>query len=479
MSDILKRSISEHADALERKEYSSVELTGAFLERIERENSEINAYVTVAHESALNCARESDERRARGEARGALDGIPYAAKDNIAVRGLRLSCASGMLENYISPYDASVISALRDAGAVLLGKTNLDEFAMGTGTESSHFGRVKNPLDTSRVSGGSSGGSAAAVAADLCSFALGSDTGGSVRQPAAFCGIIGLRPTYSALSRMGLVGFAPSLDTIGIMSRTVGDCATVLRATAKRDPLDSTSAQFPTESLNGALPADIRGKRIALIREIMELDISEGQRIAHSRAADALRELGAEVIEVSVPSLHGAFASYYAISSAEASSNLARFDGVRYGKRAEDAESLEEMYVKSRSLGFGNEVKRRITFGALILSGDYKKDIYENALRMRARINAELAKAFSASDVLMLPTSSGYAYKAGDLKDELFDAHLKDDVFCALSSLSGLPSISLPCSTVRKLPLGIQLIGRAFEEKTLFDVAAHLQCALN
>ena len=479
MSDILKRSISEHADALARKEYSSVELTGAFLERIERENSELNAYITVARESALASARESDDRRARGETRGALDGIPYAAKDNIAVRGLRLSCASRMLENYVSPYDASVISSLREAGAVLLGKTNLDEFAMGTGTESSHFGRVKNPLDTSRVSGGSSGGSAAAVAADLCSFALGSDTGGSVRQPAAFCGIIGLRPTYSALSRMGLVGFAPSLDTIGIMSRTVGDCATVLRAIAKRDPLDSTSAQFPTESLDGALPANIRGKRIALIREIMELDISEGQRIAHSRAADALRELGAEVLEVSVPGLRAAYATYYAISSAEVSSNLARFDGVRYGMRTEGIESLEKMYVKSRSLGFGDEVKRRITFGAVILSGEYKKDIYENALRMRARINAELAKAFSVADVLMLPTSSGYAYKAGELKNGLFDAHTKDDLLCALSSLSGLPSISLPCSTVRKLPLGIQLIGRAFEEKTLFDVAAHLQCALN
>lgn len=479
MSDILKRSIAEHADALARKEYSSVELTDAFLEKIECENGEINAYITVAHESALESARESDERRARGEERGILDGIPYAAKDNIAVRGLRLSCASRMLENYISPYDASVVSTLRDAGAVLLGKTNLDEFAMGTGTESSYFGRAKNPLDTDRVSGGSSGGSAAAVAADLCSFALGSDTGGSVRQPAAFCGIIGLRPTYSALSRMGLVGFAPSLDTIGIMSRNVGDCATVLRATAKRDVLDSTSAQFPTESLDGALPADIRGKKIAMIREVMELDISEGQRIAHSHAADALRELGAEVLEVSIPSLRASYAVYYAISSAEASSNLARFDGVRYGMRIEGAESLEEMYVKCRSLGFGDEVKRRMTFGALILGGDYKKDIYENALRMKARINSELADAFSKVDILMLPTSSGYAYKAGNLKDGLFDAHAKDDLLCTLSSLSGLPSISLPCSTVRKLPLGIQLVGRAFEEKTLFDVAAHLQCALN
>ena len=479
MSEILKRSISEHADSLAKGEYSSLELTRAFLERIDSTNPELNAYITVAHESALKEARESDERRARGDARGTLDGIPYAAKDNIAVRGLRLSCASRMLENYISPYDASVVSILRDAGAVLLGKTNLDEFAMGTGTESSYFGRAKNPLDTDRVSGGSSGGSAAAVAADLCSFALGSDTGGSVRQPAAFCGIIGLRPTYSALSRMGLVGFAPSLDTIGIMSRTVDDCATVLRATAKRDALDSTSAQFPTESLDGTLPRDLRGKRIALVREVMELDISEGQRIAHSRAADVLRELGAEVSEVSIPSLPASYAVYYAISSAEASSNLARFDGVRYGMRTEGIESLEELYVKSRSLGFGEEVKRRMTFGALILGGDYKKDIYENALRMRARINSELADAFSKVDLLMLPTSSGYAYRAGDLKDGLFDAHAKDDLLCTLSSLSGLPSISLPCSTVRKLPLGIQLVGRAFEEKTLFDVAAHLQCALN
>jgi aspartyl-tRNA(Asn)/glutamyl-tRNA(Gln) amidotransferase subunit A len=278
---------------------------------------------------------------------------------------------------------------------------------------------------------------------------------------------------------MGLVGFAPSLDTIGIMSRTVDDCSTVLRATAKRDALDSTSAQFPTESLDGTLPRDLRGKRIALVREVMELDISEGQRIAHSRAADVLRELGAEVSEVSIPSLPASYAVYYAISSAEASSNLARFDGVRYGMRAEGAESLEELYVKSRSLGFGEEVKRRMTFGALILGGDYKKDIYENALRMRARINSELADAFSKVDLLMLPTSSGYAYRAGDLKDGLFDAHAKDDLLCTLSSLSGLPSISLPCSTVRKLPLGIQLVGRAFEEKTLFDVAAHLQCALN
>ncbi|MBE6593035.1 MAG: Asp-tRNA(Asn)/Glu-tRNA(Gln) amidotransferase subunit GatA [Ruminococcaceae bacterium] len=362
--DILNRTLLEHAKALETREYSSRELTEAYLGQIEEKNKDINAFVTVCAERAIAEAECSDARRRAGQARSLLDGIPCAAKDNISVAGLRLTCGSKMLKDHSAVYDATVIARLSECGAVLLGKTNMDEFAMGTGTESSCFGRTKNPLSYDRVAGGSSGGSAAAVAAQMAAFALGSDTGGSVRQPAAFCGVVGMRPTYSALSRYGLVGFAPSLDTVGILTRDVADCRTVLENIAFCDPLDSTSHGLPQMSAEARLTS-FKNKKIAIVKELCELDISADVRAAFEKKAEYAKELGADIVELSIPSVKSAYAAYYTISSAEASSNLSRFDGVRYGYRAKDADTLDEMYTKSRSEGFGGEVKRRILFGAL------------------------------------------------------------------------------------------------------------------
>ena len=476
MKDITLRSLSEHISALEKKEYSSRELTLAYLDKIDAER-DINAYITVCAENALASADMADRRIRSGERLSELDGIPYAAKDNIAVRGLRLTCGSKMLENYISTYDATVISTLNAKGAVLLGKTNLDEFAMGTGTESSYFGRTKNPLDSQRVAGGSSGGSAAAVAAHLAAFALGSDTGGSVRQPAAFCGVVGLRPTYSALSRYGLVGFSPSLDTVGILTSDVRDCATVLKSIASKDAKDATSMSAPENYGFASLlqKEGLVGKKIAILQNVNELSLSPEVLNAMGQAHTVLRELGAEVSELSTPSFNCSYASYYAISSAEASSNLSRFDGVRYGYRSENAQTLDELYTLSRSQGFGQEVKRRILFGTMALSSNFKSDIYDRAINARSSITAELCQALKGVDALLMPTVLGVAYSAGARKDELFDAYTKGDLLCTPASLAGLPAISVPYTESGAMPVGIQLVGDRFCESTLFEIAYALQ----
>lgn len=478
MNGILKRSITEHAHALLKKEYSSEELTKAFLDRIDSENQELNAYITVTHYHALREARASDARRKDNATLSILDGIPYAVKDNIAVKGIRLTCGSKMLRNYVSPYDSTVTTILHESGAVLLGKTNLDEFAMGTGTETAYFGRTKNPLDLERVPGGSSGGSSAALAADLAVFALGSDTGGSVRQPAAFCGVVGFRPTYSVLSRKGLVGFAPSLDTVGIMTRTVEDCKIIFESTAKKDVLDFTSSSYPMPDFSALADNGIYGKKIAVVREIAEYKISEEERNAIEKTVNLFKSLGADVIEVSIPSIRSCYAAYYVISSAQASSNLARFDGVRFGFRADNASTVDELYTMSRSLGFGEEVKRRILFGTLALNGSFKSDIYDDALKTQAIIASEFAEALNLADIVILPTSSDCAYKAGEHKNHLFDAHIEDDIFCTPASLCGLPAISVPYKNICGLPLGVQLVGNRFGEKILFEAAHLLQEAL-
>lgn len=474
MKDIALRTLSEHILSLKNKDYSSRELTLAYLERIDAER-ELNAYITVCAERALAAADASDRRSKNGERLSLLDGIPYAAKDNIAAKGISLTCGSKMLEHYVSPYDATVISTLSQRGAILLGKTNLDEFAMGTGTESSYFGRTKNPSDPERVPGGSSGGSAAAVAAHLASFSLGSDTGGSVRQPAAFCGVVGLRPTYSVLSRYGLVGFAPSLDTVGILTESVSDCATVLSNIVGKDTKDATSSRHPDRLEDVVFTSSLKGKRIAIVREAMELELASDVREALERACSAVKEMGAELCEISLPPFNQAYASYYTISSAEASSNLSRFDGVRYGFRSKDAKTLDELYTLSRSQGLGDEVKRRILFGALALSNDFKSDIYENAVRARARIVTDLEKALSTADSLLLPTSSGAAYKAGLRQNQLFDAYTKDDLLCVPASLAGLPALSVPYTKENSLPVGIQLVTNKFCERTLIEIGCAIQ----
>jgi aspartyl-tRNA(Asn)/glutamyl-tRNA(Gln) amidotransferase subunit A len=472
--EILNRSLLEHSKALDAREYSSRELTDAYIDMIEDGDREINAYISVCADVARKEADASDERRRKGESRGLLDGIPYAAKDNIAARDVKLTCGSAMLENYISPYDATVIAKLRERGAILLGKTNLDEFAMGTGSENSHFGRVKNPLDQSRVPGGSSGGSAAAVASGEACFALGTDTGGSVRQPAAYCGLVGLRPTYSSLSRYGLVAFSPSLDAIGMLTRTVSDCAVIFGAVAEKDAKDSTTSEHPCKDFCADLDGDLRGVRIAMIKEASELELDERVRRTLERSAEILRSLGAVVETVSLSCFNSSYASYYTISSAEVCSNLSRFDGVRYGYRSDGVKTLEELYVKSRSKGFGEEVKRRILFGSMALSKNFKGDIYEPAILARARIRQELENIHGSYDAILLPTSSTVAYSAGERKNLLFDAYTKDDLLCALASLAGLPALSVPDKCANALPTAIQLVGAKYSEKKLFNIAHRL-----
>ena len=476
MNELIFRSLDEHKRALAAREYSSEELTRAYLERIEEKEPSINSFVSLCQDRAIDAAKESDERRRNGAPLSALDGIPYAAKDNIAVSGLPLRCGSRILEGYVSPFDATVISRLKSSGCILLGKTNLDEFAMGTDTETSASGRTKNPLDENRVTGGSSGGSAAAVAAYEAPFTLGSDTGGSVRQPAAFCGIVGLRPTYSALSRYGLVGFSPSLDTIGILSRSASECADIMNATVGADSRDATSRPFPASDLSALIGKDIRGMRIGVVREAIGEGLSEGVLEAMQVATDTLRSLGAKMTEISLPHLHAAYAVYYTFSAAEAASNLSRFDGVRYGYRAESCGSIEELYERSRAEGFGDEVKRRVLFGNFALSGENREKIYGRAVAMRKQIIAELSSVLSRCDLLLLPTASTHAYRAGVKKSALY---CKDDLLCTLAALAGLPALSLPYHRDGKLPVGIQLMGPAFSEDRLFSVAHLLESALD
>ncbi len=477
MSDLTRRTLASHIRALADKAYSARELTEAYINAIEEENRKLNAYITVTSELALASADASDRRRARGETLSPLDGIPFAQKDNICSRKVRTTCGSRMLRNYIPPYDAFVTSLLRDGGAVMLGKTNLDEFAMGVSTETSYFGTTLNPCDTSRVAGGSSGGSAAAVAAGLAPFALGSDTGGSVRQPAAFCGIVGMRPTYGTFSRQGLVSFAPSLDQIGILTRYVRDCALLNTFLAKRDINDETSLSHPCSDFTRELFAPIKGLKAAVLSDVLGHGVSENVQKALSDTVKALEAMGAEVSEAILPHAKDAYAAYYTIGCAEASSNLARFDGVRYGHRAESYRNIEELYRNSRAEGFGEEVKRRILFGTLALSGEYSDDFYRNAVNMRSLITQELNSLFDRFDILLLPTAPTEAYKLGESKKIGFEAGI-DDIFCTLASLAGLPALSLPATPQNSLPVGVQLVGKRFSESVLYRAAYAIETTM-
>ncbi len=470
MSDITRRTLSEHISALAKKEYSSRELTEAYLSAIDAKNKELNAYITVTSESALASADASDKRRTEGKPISVLDGIPFAQKDNICSHGVRTTCGSRMLRNYIPPYDAFVTSLLNQGGAVMLGKTNLDEFAMGVSTETSYFGTTLNPHDTSRVAGGSSGGSAAAVAAGLAPFALGSDTGGSVRQPAAFCGIVGMRPTYGTFSRRGLVSFAPSLDQIGILARNVRDCAMLNTFLARRDIKDETSVSHPCTDLARELSAPIKGLKVAVLSDALGQGVSENVKKALSNTVGTLTALGAEISEATLPHANDAYAAYYTVGCAEASSNLARFDGVRYGHRAESYGDINELYSASRTEGFGNGVKLRLLFGVLALSGEYSADFYKRAVRLRACITQELCALLERVDLLLLPTAPTEAYRLGESQKIGFEAGI-DDIFCTLASLAGLPAISIPAKTDSSLPVGVQLVGKRFSEPTLYRAA--------
>jgi aspartyl-tRNA(Asn)/glutamyl-tRNA(Gln) amidotransferase subunit A len=460
------KTAREIRDAIADGQISAVEACQASLDRIAATNTHLNAFLTVAAESALTRAGNIDRTRQRGP----LAGVPVAIKDNISTRGLRTTAASRMLKDFVPPYDATVIGRLENAGAVILGKTNCDEFAMGSSTENSAFGPSRNPWDPERIPGGSSGGSAVAVAAGMSSIALGSDTGGSIRQPASLCGIVGLKPTYGRVSRYGLIAFASSLDCIGPLSRTAYDAALALSVMAGPDPRDSTASREPLSDYLGALTGDIRGLRLGVPRKMLEQGVHESVRGCFNAALEILEQRGAQIVEIELPHAPYAISTYYFIATAEASSNLARFDGVRYGYRAEGVHELREMYEKTRMQGFGPEVKRRIMLGTYVLSAGYYDAYYLKAQQVRTLVRRDYEKAFERVDAVAMPTSPTPAFKIGERTDDPLELYLVD-VFTVSANLAGLPALSVPCGlTPQRLPIGLQMTGRPFDEATLLRV---------
>ena len=457
-------------EMLLRKEVTCREVTEAVLKQIEKVENRIHAYITLLSDSAMEQAILADTRYKKGQA-GPLTGIPLAIKDLICTQGIRTTCGSHILENFIPTYDATVIEKLKTAGAVFVGKANMDEFAMGSSTENSFFGPTHNPWDLARIPGGSSGGSAAAVAADECIASLGSDTGGSIRQPAACCGVVGLKPTYGLISRFGLVAFASSLDQIGPFGKDVRDIALLMNGISGHEPRDSTSVDIPVPDYTRALVNDVRSMVLGVPREYFIEGIDPEVESAVREAIRTLEKLGAKVVEVSLPHSEYALAVYYIIAPAEASSNLARYDGVKYGFRAKGNYDLLEMYKESRSQGFGAEVKRRIMLGTYALSAGYYEAYYRKASQVRTLIQEDFRKAFSQCDVLLMPTAPTPAFKLGEKVDDPLQMYLSD-IFTIPCNLAGLPGLSLPCGFSRQgLPIGLQILGNHFQEEKICRVA--------
>jgi aspartyl-tRNA(Asn)/glutamyl-tRNA(Gln) amidotransferase subunit A len=477
MSDtaVHQLTIAELADALRHKAFSSRELTGSLLQRIARLDGALNAFITVDEEGALRAAAEADQALAGGQA-GPLTGIPLAHKDIFCTRGIRTSCGSRMLDNFTPPYDATLVQRLRAAGTVMLGKTNMDEFAMGSSNENSYYGPVRNPWDTTRVPGGSSGGSAAAVAARLVPAATGTDTGGSIRQPAAFCGITGIKPTYGRVSRLGMVAFASSLDQAGPMARTARDCALLLNAMAGLDPLDSTSADHPVEDYSAGLEASLEGLRVGVPAEFFGAGLDDAVASTIQAALAELEKLGAELRRVSIPHSHLAIPAYYVVAPAEASTNLSRYDGVRYGYRCDNPRDLHDLYTRTREEGFGDEVKRRILVGTYALSAGYYDAYYKKAQQVRRLIRQDYLDCFAEVDVIAGPTTPGTAFTLGAKADDPLAMYL-EDVYTLAVNLAGLPAMSVPAGVVDGLPVGLQLIGPHFSESRLLNVAHRFQQA--
>jgi aspartyl-tRNA(Asn)/glutamyl-tRNA(Gln) amidotransferase subunit A len=462
-------TIHEYAELLKQRKLSSVELTKQYLARIEKADAQIGSYITVCPDEALAAAGKADERIARGEAT-LLTGIPVGIKDNICTEGITTTCASKMLYNFVPPYDATVTKRLKNEGAVILGKLNMDEFAMGSSTESSYFKKTKNPYDLTRVPGGSSGGSAASVSADLVPYALGSDTGGSIRQPAAFCGNVGLKPTYGLVSRFGLIAFASSLDQIGSFTKDVTDCAIVLNAIAGYDKMDSTSVDADKTDYTKALGLPLKGMKVGVPKQYLESGIQSEIREAVENAIKVYEMLGVECEECSLPLSKFALPAYYLISSAEASSNLARFDGIKYGYRAEEYHGLTDLYEITRSEGFGEEVKRRIMLGTYALSSGYYDAYYKKAQQVRGLIKRDFAACFEKYDVLLTPTTPTTAYKFGEKSDPV--AMYMGDICTVAVNIAGLPAISIPAGLDKKgMPIGIQLIANSLDERKLLTAA--------
>ena len=473
MSETLPRSVARLADGLARGDFSSVELTRHYLARIALLDPQLNSFITVCADQALLEAAAADACRAAGKA-GALTGIPYANKDIFCTRGVRTSCASRMLDNFIAPYDATAVEKLRAAGMVMLGKTNMDEFAMGSSNESSYYGPVANPWDLTRVPGGSSGGSAAAVAAGLAPLATGTDTGGSIRQPAAFCGISGIKPTYGRVSRYGMIAFASSLDQGGPMGHSAEDLALMLNVLAGFDARDSTSIERADEDFTRALDAPVAGLRIGLPREYFDHQLDTGIRACVETAVKQLEARGATLRDISLPHVSLAIPAYYVIAPAECSSNLSRYDGARFGYRCANPKDLNDLYCRSRGEGFGAEVKRRILIGTYALSSGYYDAYYRKAQQIRRLLRDDFTSAFAEVDVILGPTTPTVAYRAG--------AHAKDpltmylgDIYTTAANLAGLPSLSIPAGFVDGLPVGMQLTATHFDEARLLGLAHQYQ----
>jgi aspartyl-tRNA(Asn)/glutamyl-tRNA(Gln) amidotransferase subunit A len=462
-------TIREASRLLRERQVSSEELTRAVLERIERLDARVKAYVTVTPELALDQARAADKALQAGSDAGPLLGIPAALKDVLVTDGVRTTCSSKILENYVPVYDGTAVSRLREAGAVFVGKTNCDEFAMGSSTENSGFFPTHNPWNLDTVPGGSSGGSSAAVAADECLFSLGTDTGGSIRQPAALCGVTGMKPTYGRVSRYGLVAFASSLDQIGPFTKDAEDCALVLQAVAGPDPCDSTSVNRPVPDYHGSLRDDIKGMRIGIPREYFGQGIEAGVEEKVRAAIALLGELGADIDACSLPSTDYALDTYYIIAPAEASANLARYDGIRYGL-SEQAPDIWRQYDATREAGFGPEVKRRIMLGTYVLSAGYYDAYYLKAQKVRTLIKQEFDAAFERFDVIVAPTSPTVAFKIGEKTGDPLAMYL-NDVLTIPVNMAGLPGMSIPCGLSEGLPVGLQIIGKAFDEESILRVA--------
>jgi aspartyl-tRNA(Asn)/glutamyl-tRNA(Gln) amidotransferase subunit A len=465
--ELHKLTIHESHELLKKKEISSEELTKALFERIKNVDDKIKAYITLDEERALLKSREVDKK---GDFSNPLTGIPAAIKDNICTKDLKTTCSSKILANFIPPYDATVSARLKTGDVVFLGKTNMDEFAMGSSTENSAFFATRNPWDTSRVPGGSSGGSAAAVAADECIFAIGSDTGGSIRQPAGYCGVVGMKPTYGRVSRFGLVAYASSLDQIGPITKDVTDCALVLNAIAGHDKLDSTSADIPVPDYTESLKPDVTGMKIGIPKEYMGEGIDAEIREAVLEAAKIFEKMGASFEEISLPHTEYALWAYYIIAPAEASSNLARYDGIRYGVRAKDYDDLIDLYKKTRSEGFGAEVKRRIMLGTYALSSGYYDAYYLKAQKVRTLVKRDFDEAFKKYDFILVPIAPTIAFKIGENTDDPLKMYMND--VCTIPvNMAGLPGISLPCGFSQGMPIGLQIIGKPFDEPTILRAA--------
>jgi len=463
------KTLAELSSMLEAGDVSSVELTQYFLDRIKSKDADINSFVTVTEEQALAQAKAADETRAVGNA-GPLTGVPFAHKDIFCTEGVRSSCGSKMLDNFNSPYDATVVTKLKQAGAVMLGKTNMDEFAMGSSNETSFYGAVKNPWDLNKVPGGSSGGSAAAVAARLTPAATGTDTGGSIRQPASLCNLTGLKPTYGRVSRFGMIAFASSLDQAGPMARTAEDCALLLNAIAGFDEKDSTSIEQEVPDYTADLNKSVKGLKIGLPKEFFGDGLDPEVAKSVDAAIEEYKSMGAEIVDISLPNSGLSVPVYYVVAPAECSSNLSRMDGVRFGHRCEEPKDLEDLYKRSRGEGFGDEVKRRILIGAYALSAGYYDAYYIKAQKLRRLISDDFKKAFEQCDVIMGPTSPNVAFNMGEKSDDPVSMYLSD-IYTIAVNLAGLPGMSVPAGFANDMPVGLQIIGNYFEESRLLNVA--------